>query len=401
MLAVLGAPGVAQGAYPGTNGRIFFGANGDVWSVNPDGTGLIDLTDLPGGSLSGGNPSVSGDGAKVAYVVGSQATAEIWTMHADGTDPVKLESTNDSELDEHPSLSPDGTRIAYYHEDRIPPPPASPTSFDRDDWIMNADGTAQAVLFNGSQEDYYPVFTPDAASVVVTAETTGGFDLIKIPSTGGPFTTGTNLTNTTLFQERAATVSPDGARVAFDRYSGAAHDIYSVSIDGTDLQPIAASSAVETSPAFSPDGTKILYQADGVPTIADASGANPLPLDTGAATFPSDLEWAPAQAVTPDPDPDPGPDPGPTPDTTAPGTNFKKKPKNRIESKKVTYKFTSTEPGSTFSCRLDKGKPAACQSPRKLRHLKPGRHTFQVFATDAAGNADPTPALDSFKVSQG
>jgi Tol biopolymer transport system component len=394
MLALLALPGVAQAAYPGTNGRIFFGSDGDVWSVNPDGTGLTDLTDLPGGSLSGGNPSVSGDGTKVAYVVGSQGTAEIWTMHADGSNPIRLESTNDGELDEHPSLSPDGTRIAYYHEDRIPPPPDPPTSLDRDDWIMNADGTAQALLFNGSQEDYYPVFTPDAASVVVTAETSGGFDLIKIPSTGGPFTSGTNLTNTTGFQERSAAVSPDGSRVAFDRYAGSAHDIYSVSISGGDLQPIAASPTVgEVGPAYSPDGTKILYVADGIPMIADASGANPLPLDTGAATFPSDFDWAPAQAVPPGP--------GPTPDTTAPGTSFKKKPKNRIKTAKATYKFTSTEPGSTFSCRLDKGKFKACRSPRKLKHLKPGKHTFQVLATDAAGNADSTPAKDSFRVVAG
>jgi len=60
------------------------------------------------------------------------------------------------------------------------------------------------------------------------------------------------------------------------------------------------------------------------------------------------------------------------------------------------FGFESTEPGSTFRCRLDRKPFAACRSPRAYRNLPFGPHTFKVAAVDAAGNADPTPAVFRF-----
>jgi hypothetical protein len=40
-----------------------------------------------------------------------------------------------------------------------------------------------------------------------------------------------------------------------------------------------------------------------------------------------------------------------------------------------------------------------CDSPfRPPNKLKLGKHSFSVRAIDAAGNADPTPAITKFKV---
>lgn len=65
--------------------------------------------------------------------------------------------------------------------------------------------------------------------------------------------------------------------------------------------------------------------------------------------------------------------------------------------RRVAFRFASNEAGSSFRCKLD-GKPyRPCVSPRAYR-VKAGRHAFRVYAIDAAGNRDRTPALFKFRV---
>jgi hypothetical protein len=92
------------------------------------------------------------------------------------------------------------------------------------------------------------------------------------------------------------------------------------------------------------------------------------------------------------------PDDPPIIDTDPPETTITKKPKKKLKKKKATFAFVSDEAGSTFTCKLDKKAAKPCTSPLKVKRLKKGKHTFTVFATDAAGNADPTPAKHKFKV---
>jgi hypothetical protein len=99
-----------------------------------------------------------------------------------------------------------------------------------------------------------------------------------------------------------------------------------------------------------------------------------------------------------------GPDPtGPgtdVSDTAPPETTIGKAPKRvatKHASAKVKFSFASSEPGSTFECRLDKKPFAPCTSPAKLR-AKLGKHRFDVRATDPAGNADLSPASLRFKI---
>ncbi len=92
-------------------------------------------------------------------------------------------------------------------------------------------------------------------------------------------------------------------------------------------------------------------------------------------------------------------------DTEPPETTITKGAPNKTDESTVKFKFTSDEPGSTFECSL-KGKGldaavkqfTACSSPRKYKHLDPGKYKFKVRAVDAAGNLDPTPDKDKFKV---
>jgi hypothetical protein len=86
------------------------------------------------------------------------------------------------------------------------------------------------------------------------------------------------------------------------------------------------------------------------------------------------------------------------PDTVAPQTTFTKKPKKKTFARKAKFTFTSSEPGSTFRCKLDKKAAKPCTSPFKKKKLKYGKHVFQVWAVDSYGNVDATPAKYRWKV---
>jgi hypothetical protein len=63
-----------------------------------------------------------------------------------------------------------------------------------------------------------------------------------------------------------------------------------------------------------------------------------------------------------------------------------------------TFTFASSQPSSTFRCRVD-GTPVECSSPFTIQTpLGPGTHNFQVAAESPAGVEDPTPASRLFEV---
>ncbi|MGN6815520.1 MAG: hypothetical protein ACTHK3_05480 [Solirubrobacterales bacterium] len=85
-------------------------------------------------------------------------------------------------------------------------------------------------------------------------------------------------------------------------------------------------------------------------------------------------------------------------DTTPPDTKITKAPPKKSHKTTAKFKFTSSEAGSTFECKLDKGKFKKCSSPKTYKKLKPGKHVFKVRAIDKAGNVDPTPAKRKFTI---
>ena len=86
-----------------------------------------------------------------------------------------------------------------------------------------------------------------------------------------------------------------------------------------------------------------------------------------------------------------------TVDTTAPQTSIDAGPVGLTRNATPTYEFSS-EQGASFQCRVDAGSFAACTSPHTTATLADGAHTFEVRATDAAGNTDDTPASRSITV---
>ncbi len=96
------------------------------------------------------------------------------------------------------------------------------------------------------------------------------------------------------------------------------------------------------------------------------------------------------------------PVPKPKPDRKPPQTKLRRHPAKLLrvapgKRKLVSFRFSASEPGTHFRCKLDAKPYASCHSPRAYK-VGPGRHAFRLFAIDAAGNRDRTPALFKFKV---
>ena len=108
----------------------------------------------------------------------------------------------------------------------------------------------------------------------------------------------------------------------------------------------------------------------------------------------------PEPPVTEPPPPPPPPKP-PKPDRTPPATRLRHHPAALLFAsgprRRVSFAFAASEPGASFHCKLD-GQPwRICRSPRAYL-VPPGRHVFRVFAIDAAGNRDRSPATFGFRV---
>jgi hypothetical protein len=70
----------------------------------------------------------------------------------------------------------------------------------------------------------------------------------------------------------------------------------------------------------------------------------------------------------------------------------------RVHQRRAESTFGSSDPNSTFECKLDHAGFRSCTSPKSYRGLSSGRHTLKVRATDAGGVVDPTPAKKAFRI---
>lgn len=179
----------------------------------------------------------------------------------------------------------------------------------------------------------------------------------------------------------------------------------------------------DTYPCFTPGNGNVFDdpmlgppQDNGGPTQTEAIGPGSAALDAGSGCEATDqrglfrggtagpcdigafeLGATASPPAPPSPSP-PAPSPPASPaDTTPPNTTITKAKINQARHR-ATFRFFSSEPGSTFFCKLDKKAFAPCRSPKTYKHLKRGKHKFQVEARDAAGNLDASPAIKKFKL---
>ncbi len=84
-------------------------------------------------------------------------------------------------------------------------------------------------------------------------------------------------------------------------------------------------------------------------------------------------------------------------DTAAPSISIDSGPNGPTNDPTPTFGFSSNDAGATFQCSVDGGGFSGCSSPHTTSALGAGPHSFQVRATDAAGN-QATSAARGFSV---
>jgi len=84
--------------------------------------------------------------------------------------------------------------------------------------------------------------------------------------------------------------------------------------------------------------------------------------------------------------------------SSPPDTKITGKPQAKTRDRTPTLKFSSTQPGSSFECKLDGKGYKACRSPYTTKSLSFGKHTVKVRAKSSSGAIDPSPASYSFKI---
>jgi len=229
--------------------------NGEIFTMNPDGTGITQITNSP--TTKELDPAWSPDGQYIAYTSNKNPNGapfdrfDIWTMKADGTAPVKLTwASNRDEL--RPSWSKDFTKIAYMHSMN---PPVEYYSV----WVMTLDpATRQPVLASQvtppqlTDNAMNPVFSPDGSKIAFDFKPGGcGISIIPADANGN----GASMYAISVgggFYCTQPTWSPNGAKLAFqvpNLWNGAI--VTANAADGSGFQQVTSGMYGDFTPSWS------------------------------------------------------------------------------------------------------------------------------------------------------
>jgi TolB protein len=269
----------------------------EIWTVQPDGTGMRQLTTCRSAEVSFGcvEPRWSPDGRRIVYAEVEPTSARILVMNADGSDQHVIFTAPPEGYAFDPTWSPDGTHIAFTLKD--------PETGDDDIWTMNAAGGELRRLTDSPEGDGEAAWSPDGSAIAFETHRTGNGEIFLMNPDGS---------NPRQITEEAAddfrpSWSPDGTHIAFasQRHSGVGRSsIWVMRADGADPVEVAyAPGRIDHYPAFSPDGTRIAYMSataingEEIWTV-NADGTDPRQLTFNAGKTDENPDWQPLP-VTP------------------------------------------------------------------------------------------------------
>lgn len=211
-------------------------------------------------TLTPAPPTPIGGGAGViSFVSERDGNAEIYVMNTDGSDQTRL--TNNDDSDREPVWSPDGQRIAFTHASGV--------------YVMNADGSDQNEIVSGSGglagETGFavPLWSPDGQKIAIEERQyyqgvyigdqlyyfMSGADIymVNVGSTDLARLTHEGSWNSTIAW------SPDGTQIVFYSDRDGNSEIYVMDADGSHQTRLTTNDAGDGSPTWSPDGTRIAF----------------------------------------------------------------------------------------------------------------------------------------------
>lgn len=301
----------------------------DVYVVNPDGSGLKQLTSTAQWQgneidLRASHPSWSADGTKIAFEGALKATWSstvydpgIWTINADGTDQRLLYRSAQSNTDTNlrlvqcPDWSPDGRSLLV----KAHPPPGQLEKPGV--YVMAADGTDPRKIhtYSGSGFDDCPKWSSDGRRIVFGDRVESNNDL-EVFSIGADGTGLRRLTANTGYDFEGAW-SPDDSRIAFARVFKTSagwrgYDIWAMAADGTAQVRITQNHTYsgtdyppfDLGPVWSPDGrrlavthyTRTVLSDYDIWVIDAATGDRTRVTELGLS---SEADWGPVSSPTP------------------------------------------------------------------------------------------------------
>lgn len=246
------------------NGRIAFTSNQSgtwqLYTMNPDGSGIVQITNLPANNAESFLPDFSPDGGRIVFCFGvfpfgePVAKSEIYVVNANGSGLQRL--TFDGLFDCAPRWSPDGTRIVFARE--------SPRTHRTVVATMRPDGTHIKNLTSDVWGTFRAAFTPDGKRIVFETQQAGFISVVWIMNKDGSHQR--RLTPAPIKAGGPAVSSKN--QVVFlnnlNSPTSLTNTLFTMNLDGSHRRQITRPQGVshDVGPNYSPDGTKIVFASD-------------------------------------------------------------------------------------------------------------------------------------------
>ena len=170
----------AHATYAGKNGRITFVSNlsgtYQLYTINPDGSDMRQITNLPPTENSIWTPDYSPDGRQIVFSHDMTGALELYTINADGSGLTQV--THDGNGHLFARWSPGGQRFVLMS--------GSPEKATTVITTMRTDGSDEISLTDDIPfESYQPEYTPDGKQIVFASQAGGLVSAVWIMNADG------------------------------------------------------------------------------------------------------------------------------------------------------------------------------------------------------------------------